>query len=226
MKQSRVWSIVWMATAMACVSGSAWAQGGQRMPLEKAVQTGEDAKRILSTNRISAAVAQQIGMACVDAARAVNGAVSVFVLSNDGQVAFAYRMDGQDTINTETALLKAETALRRGESTRQSANQFATLDAKLIRVNMGFYLVAGGLPIVVDDVMIGSIGVGGGRGINDEQCAYQALTKVLGPQPPLAPALPPNPLGNAGGGRGAGGGGAGAGAPAGGAPGRGGAQQP
>ena len=48
--------------------------------------------------------------------------------------------------------------------------------------------------IIVDDVMIGVIGVGGGRGINDEQCAYQALTKVLGPQPPL----PPNQNANAG----------------------------
>jgi len=37
--------------------------------------------------------------------------------------------------------------------------------------------------------MIGVIGVGGRRGINDEQCAYQALTKVLGPQPPLPPNL-------------------------------------
>jgi uncharacterized protein GlcG (DUF336 family) len=104
-------------------------------------------------------------------------------------------MDGQDTVNTETALLKAQTALHRGQSTRQAANQFATLDAKIIRLGLGFYLVPGGLPIIVDDVMIGAIGVGGGRGIQDEACAYQALTKVLGPQPPLEPALPPNPLG-------------------------------
>jgi hypothetical protein len=39
------------------------------------------------------------------------------------------------------------------------------------------------LPIVVENNLIGAIGVGGGN--MDEQCAYQALTKVLGPQPPL-----------------------------------------
>lgn len=76
------------------------------------------------------------------------------------------------------------------------------------------YLVSGGLPIVVDDQMIGAIGVGGGNA--DEQCAYQALTKVLGPQPPLAPNMPPDPLGQ-GGGPG-GGGGAGGGARGGAAP--------
>ena len=43
---------------------------------------------------------------------------------------------------------------------------------------------SGGLPIVVDDQLIGAVGVGGGNA--DEQCAYQALVKVLGPQPPLA----------------------------------------
>jgi hypothetical protein len=37
--------------------------------------------------------------------------------------------------------------------------------------------------------MIGSIGVGGGT--RDEDCAYEALTSVVGPQPPLAPPTPP-----------------------------------
>jgi hypothetical protein len=41
--------------------------------------------------------------------------------------------------------------------------------------------------------MIGAVGVGGGNA--DEQCAYQAMVKVLGPQPPLAT---PPPTGGAG----------------------------
>ena len=56
---------------------------------------------------------------------------------------------------------------------------------------------------MVESNLIGAIGVGGGN--MDEQCAYQALTKVLGPQPPL-----PTPAGRGGPG-GAPGGGAGAG---------------
>lgn len=37
----------------------------------------------------------------------------------------------------------------------------------------------------------GSVGVGGGNA--DEQCAYQALEKVLGPQPPVTTTNPPAP---------------------------------
>jgi hypothetical protein len=62
---------------------------------------------------------------------------------------------------------------------------------------LSYYFVSGGLPIVVDDQLIGAVGVGGGNA--DEQCAYQALVKVLGPQPPLPQAQAP---GGGGGGQG------------------------
>ena len=195
-KSNRILAGVAIAAAVCTLSPArAWAQGDQKMPLAKAVVSGENARRALTTNRIAADVAQAIVDACVDAAKAVNGSVSVFVLSNDGEIAASHRMDGQDTVNTQTGLKKAQTSLHLGESTRFAANRFATLEAKIIRASMGFYLVPGGLPIIVDDVLIGSIGVGGGRNIRDEECAHLALTKVLGPQPPLAPAQPPNPLG-------------------------------
>jgi hypothetical protein len=72
----------------------------------------------------------------------------------------------------------------------------------LIRLDLGkaeglsYYFVSGGLPIVVDDQLIGAVGVGGGNA--DEQCAYHALQKVLGPQPPL----PQSPAGGGGAGQG------------------------
>jgi len=76
------------------------------------------------------------------------------------------------------------------------------------RAGLSYYFVGGGLPIVVENQLIGAMGVGGGN--MDEMCAYTALTKVLGPQKPLpAPA--------------ARGGGAGGNAPAGGGSGQGGA---
>jgi len=183
----RISALAIMGLFSAVTSG--WAQGTQHLPIDKAVQTGDNAKRVLSRDYISDDIAQKIVNACVDLAKAANGSVSVFVLSPDGQIAAARRLDGQNTANTETALLKAQTALRRQQSTHAAVNQFNSDEQKLIRLPQGFFLVSGGMPIIVDDVMIGVIGVGGGRGINDEQCAYQALTKVLGPQPPLPPNL-------------------------------------
>jgi uncharacterized protein GlcG (DUF336 family) len=214
--------LIFMLAAVNAFFGiEARAQGDARLPLERAVMSGPMAVRAQTKYQISADVAQGIVQACVDLAKANNGTVSVFILAPDGEIVSAHRMDGQNTINTQTAYKKAQTALLTRTSTRQSVNQFRTLDSKIIRLSLGLYLVAGGLPIVVDDQMIGSIGVGGANNVpgGDEGCAHQALTKVLGPQPPLVEALPPDPLGAAG--RGGAGGGAGAGA--GGAGGRGGA---
>jgi len=187
------------------LAGSAWAQGDQRLPLDKAVMSGENAKKSLTKYQVSADVARKLVDSCVDYAKSTNTPVSVFVLSPDGEIVDAHRMDGQNSINTDTALLKAKTALYLRDSTHAAANRFRTLDARVIREDLHMYLVSGGLPIVVDDQMIGAIGVGGGNA--DEQCAYQALIKVLGPQPPLAPNMPPDPLGQGGGPGGGGGGG-------------------
>jgi glc operon protein GlcG len=202
------------AAGLVLMSGSAWAQGDQHLPLDKAVMSGEAAKKSLTRYQISADIARKLVDSCVDYAKSTNTPVSVFVLSPDGEIVDAHRMDGQNSINTDTALLKAKTALYLRDSTHAAANRFRTLDARLIREDLHMYLVSGGLPIVVDDQMIGAIGVGGGNA--DEQCAYQALIKVLGPQPPLAPNMPPDPLGQGGGPGGGGGGGRGGAAPQGG----------
>jgi len=75
------------------------------------------------------------------------------------------------------------------------AQRFSTTEGRLIRLDLGkaeglsYYFVPGGLPIIVDNQLIGAIGVGGGNA--DEACAYAALNKVLGPQPPLPPPPPP-----------------------------------
>jgi glc operon protein GlcG len=211
----RLGVMVLLASAgLAFSGGSAWAQGDQHLPLDKAVMSGEAAKKSLTKYQISADVARKLVDACVDYAKSTNTPVSVFVLSPDGEIVDAHRMDGQNSINTDTALLKAKTALYLRDSTHIAANRFRTLDARLIREDLHMYLVSGGLPIVVDDQMIGAIGVGGGNA--DEQCGYQALIKVLGPQPPLAPNMPPDPLGESGGPGGGGGGGRGGAAPQGG----------
>jgi hypothetical protein len=45
-------------------------------------------------------------------------------------------------------------------------------------------------------MMIGSLGVGGASG-GDEECGHAALEKVLGPQAPVVAPVRPNPVGPA-----------------------------
>src|SRR5580700_7962954 len=156
------------------------------------VVSGDDAKKAKAKNEISADTAEKITQACVAFAKEKKIAVSVFVLSPTGQIVHAHRMDGQVPINVETALLKAKSVLYTRDSTHARANMVANNLALQLRwSDIGVFPTSGGLPIIVDDQIIGAIGVGGSN--QDEECAYAALTSVVGPQPPLAPKLPPSP---------------------------------
>jgi len=174
----------------------------QNMPLDKAIVSNDVASRTLMKMQINATVARQLVDACLDFARNQQGGpgtYAIWVLAPSGDVVDAHVMDGVFPIGAETGLMKAQTALYARTPSSVVASRFPTLEGRAIRMDLGkdqglsYYFVGGGLPIVVENNLIGAIGVGGGN--MDEQCAYQALTKVLGPQPPL-----PQPAPAAGGG--------------------------
>jgi uncharacterized protein GlcG (DUF336 family) len=200
----------------------------QNMPLAKAVVSDEVAKNTLMKMQINSTVARQLVDACLEFARTQQGGpgtYAIYVLSPTGDVIDAHVMDGVFPIGLETGLMKAQTALYARAPSSVVANRFPTLDGRAIRMDLGkakglsYYFVGGGLPIVVEGQLIGAIGVGGGN--MDEMCAYTALTKVLGPQPPMF--VPPPARGGGAGREGAPAGGAPAGGPpAGGRGGRGG----
>ena len=191
---------------------SAYAQAA--MPLAKAVVSDDVASRTLMKMQVNATVARQLVDACLEFARTQQGGpgtYAIFVLSPTGDLIDSHVMDGVFPIGAETGLLKAQTALYARSPSSVVASRFPTLEGRAIRMDLGkekglsYYFVGGGLPIVVENNLIGAIGVGGGN--MDEMCAYTALTKVLGPQPPLPVANPPAaaPAGGApAGGRGAG----------------------
>jgi glc operon protein GlcG len=157
--------------------------------MDKFVISGAAAKKAM-TREISADTAAKVTQACMDFAKEHNIAVTVFILNPTGQIVHAHRMDGQVPINVETAELKAKSVLYTRDSTHARANMVAGNVALQMRwAPLGVFPTSGGLPIMVDDQMIGAIGVGGSN--MDEECAYDALTKVVGPQPALAPATPP-----------------------------------
>jgi uncharacterized protein GlcG (DUF336 family) len=189
-------------------SANAWAQGATPAPFSKVTVSDETAKRTLMKAVINADTARAIVDACVEWQKAQPGnqSIVIFVLSPTGEVIDSHQMDGVLPIGAETGLMKAKTALYARSSSAAVAQRFSDVDGRLIRLDLGkehglsYYFVGGGLPIIVDNQLIGAVGVGGGNA--DEQCAYQALQKVLGPQPPLAA-----PAGGGGGRGGAGGGG-------------------
>jgi len=201
--QKQTWMFRMAAIAIMAVAAFAFgnadarAQGSMAAPLNKVTVSTDVAKRTLMKAVINADTARAIVDACVEWQKAQpgNGSIAIFVLSPTGQIVDSHQMDGVLPIGAETGLMKAKTALYARSSSASVAQRFNTVDGRLIRLDLGkeeglsYYFVPGGLPIVVEDQLIGAVGVGGGNA--DEQCAYQALVKVLGPQPPLAQAQPP-----------------------------------
>jgi uncharacterized protein GlcG (DUF336 family) len=211
MKKTRFFGSGLMVIAAALAIGAIdlRAQGGTPLTLDKATVSADVAKRTLVKAQITATVARQLVDACLEFARNQQGGpgtYAIYVLAPNGDIIDAHVMDGVLPIGAETGLLKAKTALYARSPSSAVAQRFNNVDGRLIRLDLGkasglaYYFVGGGLPIVVQDQLIGAIGVGGGN--MDEQCAYQALTKVLGPQPPLP--QPPAPAGGAAEGRGRG----------------------
>ena len=188
----RHWNVVAVAVGIAFPAGALVAQD-----IEDFVISGDAARSAKTRDEISLDTARQIANHCLQQAAERNFGASIFVLSPSGHIVFALRADGQSPIATETALLKAKTALFMRGSTHAQMNlvmQNPARDTRLRPLQAEFELFwnLGGLPIVVEDVLIGAIGVGGmpaSAEWSDEICAHNALTEVLGPQPPLAPFL-------------------------------------
>jgi uncharacterized protein GlcG (DUF336 family) len=189
--------------AVCLMPAPAAAQGSTPMPLAKAVVSNEVASRTLFKYQINASVARQLVDACVEFANKQQGGpgnYAIFILAPNGDIIDAHVMDGVVPIGVETGLMKAKTALYARTPSRAVAERFPNVEGRLIRTDLGregglsYYFVPGGVPIVLENQLIGAIGIGGGN--MDEPCAYYALGKVLGIQPP-----PPPPAGE---GRGAG----------------------
>ena len=142
------------------------------------------ALKTLNRSEISVATAEKIAKACVAYAESHDWSLSVFILSPSGNIVYAYRMDGENPIEVDTAWRKAQTVLYMRTSTHAMINRYGP-QMQATMFDLGQFPFTGGLPIMVGTQMIGAIGVGGATGAGDEQCAYEALIKVIGPQPPL-----------------------------------------
>ena len=152
---------------------------------------GDATKNILEQNEINIGTAEAISKACIDEAVKQGVRVSVAIIDQFGEPVYLYRMDGQNKINIDTAMMKARTVLNTLWPSKANMNEVLTGRAAEIRQVSP---QAGGLPILINgNQLIGVIGVGGSAGNlpvwSDEICAWRALTKVMGPQPPLLPDL-------------------------------------
>ena len=143
---------------------------------------GKGAANVFDGNQISLASAKKVARACRDWAASKGGSMSLYIIDTAGEFVHMERMDGQVFNNIRTALLKAQTALKTRQPTSMRSVQLKNDPSGAPRQIgfFGFFTNSGGIPIVVDGQMIGAIGVGGGAGGGDEQCAIEGLKAAFG----------------------------------------------
>jgi glc operon protein GlcG len=146
------------------------------------VVTGKGAGSVFDGNQISLAAAKKIARTCRDWAASKGGTMSMYIIDNAGEFVHMERMDGQIYTNIHTALLKAQTALKTRQPTSIRTAQLKNDPGGIPRqlAFFDFFTNSGGIPIVVDGQMIGAVGVGGGAGGGDENCAIEGLKATFG----------------------------------------------
>ena len=188
------------AVAATALAGASWAADS-----DKFVIRGDAAKQLLEQNSINIATAEAIAKACVEEANKEGVKVSIAIYDQYGEPVYMYRMDGQAKIAIETAIMKARTVLNTRQPSKAVMNQVLQGRASELRqYSFGNFANSGGLPIVINgNQFIGAIGIGGSAPRvpqwSDEVCGWRALTKVMGPQPPLLPDVQRNANGAGGG---------------------------
>jgi uncharacterized protein GlcG (DUF336 family) len=181
------------ATAIVVLAGVARADDS-----DKFLVRGEASKVLMEQNQINVVTAEAIGKACVEEAVKQGVRISIVILDQFGEPVYFYRMDGQGKINIETAFMKARTTLNTRQPSKATMNQVLTgRSSEARQISFGNFANSGALPIVINgNQFIGAVGVGGSAPKlpewSDEICAWRALTKVMGQQPPLLPDVPPN----------------------------------
>ena len=120
---------------------------------------------------------RKISAAAEAEAKKNNWNVVIAILDDGGHLLHLVRMDGATPANARIALEKGRTA---AETRRPTANWQERVKTRPELLMMpGVTPVQGGLPIVVDKVCVGGVGVSGVQSHEDEQIAQAGIDALL-----------------------------------------------
>ena len=118
-------------------------------------------------------------MAAAEAeAKKNNWPVAIVILDSGGQMVMMQRLDNTQWGSTDIAKEKARTAVALRRPTKALQDAIAQGGVNLRFLSTGFSVLEGGVPIVVDGKIIGSIGVSGVTSQQDAQTAQAGADAV------------------------------------------------
>jgi glc operon protein GlcG len=132
---------------------------------------------------ITSSAARQVVDGCIATAADYPVPIAIAVVDPFGVLVEFHAMQGANETTGTTALLKAKTAARWRRSSA-SVNQMVTSGTNQAPVWIGDFPQPGGVPILIDGLVVGAGGVGGlprAPHLHGEACAIAAIEAVFGP---------------------------------------------
>ncbi len=130
---------------------------------------------------LTTAMAKQLAAAAEAEAQKNNLAMVIALLDDGGNLLYFVRMDGAQLGSIDVAIEKARTALYFKRSTKSYQDRVANGELFLLKVP-NITPVEGGLPVIINNHVVGSIGISGGTPQQDgivAQAAVNALQSYI-----------------------------------------------
>lgn len=116
-------------------------------------------------------------MAAAEAEAVKNGwAVSIAIVDTHGELLAFHRMDGASLPSIEISQAKARTSARGRQPSKVYADRITA--GNLATLALDYMPLQGGVPIVVEGVLVGGIGASGVQSAQDEQVAMAGAAAV------------------------------------------------
>lgn len=126
--------------------------------------------------------ARVVMAAAEEKARAIGVDMDVAITDDSGSLLMFHRMDGARITSIEVAISKAFTAAAARRSTR-SYGEVSGPGGPAFGIHVShqgrFMVVAGGLPIFVNDQIVGGVGCSSGHPDQDEEVAQAGIDALL-----------------------------------------------
>lgn len=137
--------------------------------------------QVATKKTVTLELAKKIAIAAEAEAAKNKWTMAITIVDDGGNLVYFERMDGTQLGSTEVALQKAKTAVYFKRSTK-TFEDAVLIDKRMVVLTVpNAIALEGGLPILVDGVPIGAIGVSGAKASEDGKVAQAGLDAIAAP---------------------------------------------